>query len=211
MSEGRSVDPFGPPEPGMFAQMEGGRRGEILDAAMGVFADRGYDGGSMRDIARRVGVTEPALYRHFPGKEALFLALMRAAGGRLRDEAFQLVASVRPDGLRGQILAVLSDRRRATRRFGPVLRTVLSAVTHNPQFMDAYRAEIVEPVRRALVAKVEELDGTLGGTAADRDARVRALMSLVVGYFVTSAVLADSPDDAIADAVIRVMGWSADA
>ena len=41
--------------------LEPGRRGEILGAAAEVFAERGYESGSMRDIAARVGVSEPSL------------------------------------------------------------------------------------------------------------------------------------------------------
>ena len=55
--------------PAFFAEVEPGRKGEILDSALHVFAERGYDNGSMRDIARGVGVSEPALYRHFPAKK----------------------------------------------------------------------------------------------------------------------------------------------
>ena len=40
-------------------------------AAIGLIAGRGADAVSMRDIARIVGVTEAAIYRHFPGKDAL--------------------------------------------------------------------------------------------------------------------------------------------
>jgi len=118
----------------MVAELEPGRRGEILGAAAGVFAERGYQGGSMRDIAVRVGVTEPALYRHFPGKEALFLTLMRVAGGRVRDEAIRLIDHIRPETLRPQLIAAFADRRRALRFYGPVLRTVLSAAAYNPAF-----------------------------------------------------------------------------
>ena len=85
----------------MVTGLEPGRKGEILGAAAGVFAERGYDGGSMRDIAVRVGVTEPALYRHFPGKEALFLALMRAGGaGACATRPSALVDGVRPETMR---------------------------------------------------------------------------------------------------------------
>ncbi|GAC1345434.1 MAG: TetR family transcriptional regulator [Candidatus Dormibacteria bacterium] len=54
-----------------------GSREAILDAAQAVFADRGYDGGTMREIAQRAGV-DPALVHHFHGtKEQLFAAAMR--------------------------------------------------------------------------------------------------------------------------------------
>lgn len=53
-------------------------RQAILDAALDLFADRGYFGTSLRDIAAAVGVRESALYNYFPGKEALFEALIVA-------------------------------------------------------------------------------------------------------------------------------------
>ena len=53
-------------------------RQAILDAALGLFADKGYFGTSLRDVATAVGVRESALYNYFPGKEALFEAILAA-------------------------------------------------------------------------------------------------------------------------------------
>ena len=195
---------------GFFREAEPGRKGEILDAAMNVFTERGYDGGSMREIAGRVGVTEPALYRHFPGKEAIFLTLVQVVSGRMRNEAFALIDSVRPGTLRFQLITAFADRRKAVRVFGPMLRTVLSAASHHPRILNEYRTLIVHPVRDRLVSKAAELDAAFGlPDTADqtRDDRVRALMALFVGYFVSSLVMADAPDEAVADAAIRLMGW----
>ena len=50
---------------------EDGTPARIAAAAIQVFAEKGYDGASVRDIARRAGLTEGAMYRHFDGKEAL--------------------------------------------------------------------------------------------------------------------------------------------
>jgi AcrR family transcriptional regulator len=54
-------------------------RQTILDAALDLFAEKGYFGTSLRDIAAVVGVRESALYNYFRGKEALFSALIDAA------------------------------------------------------------------------------------------------------------------------------------
>jgi AcrR family transcriptional regulator len=54
-------------------------RQTILDAALHLFAEKGYFGTSLRDIAAVVGVRESALYNYFKGKEALFSALIDAA------------------------------------------------------------------------------------------------------------------------------------
>jgi AcrR family transcriptional regulator len=52
------------------------RRDEILDIAVGLFASRGYHGVSMDDIGSAAGVTGPALYHHFAGKEAMLAAAL---------------------------------------------------------------------------------------------------------------------------------------
>jgi AcrR family transcriptional regulator len=53
-------------------------RQAILDAALDLFADKGYFGTSLRDVAAAVGVRESALYNYFAGKDALFEALLTA-------------------------------------------------------------------------------------------------------------------------------------
>jgi AcrR family transcriptional regulator len=52
------------------------RREEILEIAVGLFAARGYHGVSMDDIGAAAGVTGPALYHHFAGKEAMLAAAL---------------------------------------------------------------------------------------------------------------------------------------
>ncbi|ALC26913.1 MULTISPECIES: TetR/AcrR family transcriptional regulator [Streptomyces] len=48
------------------------RRQLIAEAAGSVFSERGYHAASMEEIAAKVGISAPALYRHFPNKYALF-------------------------------------------------------------------------------------------------------------------------------------------
>jgi AcrR family transcriptional regulator len=51
-------------------------RGEIVEAAKRVFADRGYDGTSLRGVARAAGVDPALVHHYFDGKAALFVAAM---------------------------------------------------------------------------------------------------------------------------------------
>ncbi|SDY20241.1 transcriptional regulator, TetR family [Micromonospora pattaloongensis] len=66
------------------------RRDEILEIAVGLFASRGYHGVSMDDVGAAAGVTGPALYHHFAGKEAMLVAALipvsegLLGGGRAR-------------------------------------------------------------------------------------------------------------------------------
>ncbi|MGH7786245.1 MAG: TetR/AcrR family transcriptional regulator [Candidatus Binatia bacterium] len=50
------------------------RREQLLDAAVEAFAEHGFRGASTANIAARLGVSEPTLFRHFPSKRALYLA-----------------------------------------------------------------------------------------------------------------------------------------
>jgi AcrR family transcriptional regulator len=50
-------------------------RERILDAALDLFVEQGYDGTSLRQIAEQLGVTKAALYYHFESKEDILMAL----------------------------------------------------------------------------------------------------------------------------------------
>ena len=68
------------------------RRAEILSAAAELFAQRGYHGVSIGDLGRAVGLTGPALYRHFRGKEALLAEMLLDISERLLREGRRRVA-----------------------------------------------------------------------------------------------------------------------
>lgn len=58
-------------------------RERLLEAAMHLFASKGYAAASVRDIVNAAGVTAPSLYHHFGNKEGLFLAVLRATESRI--------------------------------------------------------------------------------------------------------------------------------
>jgi len=66
--------------------MVNGRKQQILDTAAGLFANRGFHGVSVHDIGTAVGVSGPALYRHFDGKDAILAEMLVDISNRLLDE-----------------------------------------------------------------------------------------------------------------------------
>ena len=52
------------------------RREALLDAAARLFAERGYSGTSIEDLGAAAGVSGPALYKHFVGKQAMLAAIL---------------------------------------------------------------------------------------------------------------------------------------
>ena len=55
-----------------------GRAAEIMAAAAGVFSERGFEGASVAEIARRAGISEGAIYKHFESKRHLLLEVIRS-------------------------------------------------------------------------------------------------------------------------------------
>jgi AcrR family transcriptional regulator len=69
------------------------RRDEILAAAVKLFHERGYHGTGMDDIGAEAGISGPAIYRHFKGKEEILEILLLDAARSALDEAREVVAA----------------------------------------------------------------------------------------------------------------------
>ena len=52
------------------------RKEAIVEAVQDVFAEKGFDGTTTRELAKAAGVSEALLYKHFPSKESLYAAML---------------------------------------------------------------------------------------------------------------------------------------
>lgn len=87
---------------------------EILRAAIKLFGERGLDGTSIRDIAEESGYTNPALYKHFAGKEELALHLFETCHRRLWTKCHTAIVTAKGfdaklEGYIGQILELVDE------------------------------------------------------------------------------------------------------
>jgi AcrR family transcriptional regulator len=69
----------------MSESTKAGTREQILQAALELFTQQGYDSTSLRQIAENQGLTKAALYYHFPAKEQMLLELTKPFLDGLRD------------------------------------------------------------------------------------------------------------------------------
>jgi AcrR family transcriptional regulator len=75
-----------PPAPVAAPTPAGARRDQLLAAAARLMADRGYHGVSINDIGAAAGVSGPAVYKHFPSKQAILNELLVEISERLLAE-----------------------------------------------------------------------------------------------------------------------------
>ena len=61
------------------------RREQLLDVGRSLFAERGYDGTAVEEIALRAGVSKPVVYEHFGGKEGLYAVVVDREVSRLME------------------------------------------------------------------------------------------------------------------------------
>ena len=80
------------------------RRPQILDAALGLFLERGYEKASMQAVADRAGVTKPVVYACFAGKEELFNALLAREEERILGELQTAFEAADLDDPRGTLV-----------------------------------------------------------------------------------------------------------
>lgn len=75
------------------SQLKADRRRQLLQAAARLIAERGYAGVRLEDLGAAVGISGPAVYRHFPNKEALLVELLVDISRRLFDGGTEVARS----------------------------------------------------------------------------------------------------------------------
>lgn len=165
-------------------------RREILDAAVDVMAERGVGGLSMSEVARRIGIRQPSLYKHFASLHAVYDEVFREGAERQLEAVARAVGGSAP-GLPALEAAIDAIGRLAMA--GPVVAQLLSW-RPVPDFTPSTAAfqpsvEMVGIVRATLRDAVAagQLD-----PAADSERGV-ALVSILVSGALTQQ-LANEPD-----------------
>ncbi|MFE2378124.1 TetR/AcrR family transcriptional regulator [Streptomyces sp. NPDC059398] len=140
------------------------RRESVIRAAMVEFARGGYRGTSTEVIAKRVGVSQPYLFRLFPNKEAIFLAasercveettavLTRAADGLAAEEALHAMA-------RAYQSLIAEDPDKLLMQMQVYVAAASAAASGDREFGEAARAAwmgLYDAVHLALGADVDE-------------------------------------------------------
>ena len=77
--------------PGKRAAQGRATRGQLIEVATSLFAGHGYEGTSIEAVLAAAGVSRGALYHHFAGKEALFVAVVTAVSDRAMAEVTEAI------------------------------------------------------------------------------------------------------------------------
>lgn len=140
----------------------------ILDAALSHFADRGYEGASLADIADTVGIRKASLYTHFASKNALYLEIFGDALAQEMQTARQCFADEPDSALPGSAYCAHLVGRHGESR---PLRFLLRASYVPP---DALETAITADYETYLAQLRRDFDARLRAWAGQRGKLVRA-------------------------------------
>lgn len=116
-------------------------RTSILQQAVHLFAQTGYSGTSMRDIARAVGISAAALYHHFPDKETLYFESVQYAVAEKTSE----------------ILVPLSAEESVENRLRGFISALIGFLADDPDFRRLLQREMLDGDKKRLRLLAEDI------------------------------------------------------
>jgi AcrR family transcriptional regulator len=151
------------------------RPGQILDAALEVFGERGVAAARLEDIGRRAGVSKATIYLYFPNKEALFREVIRATvvsqieGGERAFESFEGSATEAYKRHMERYWRFIRSP-----KFAPIFRLIHAEIDQHPDLARYYADEVVSRGHRLIASIVRR--GIEQGEFREMDPTVAARM-----------------------------------
>lgn len=178
------------------------RRSQLLETAVGVFAEQGYHAASMNDVAEAAGVTKPVLYQHFSSKRDLFVELLTSIGDELRDTIAKATADA--SGPRQQIEQGMVAYFRFVDTRTDSFRVLFgSGARRDPEF-----ASFARSVEESIAESIALLIVVDGQPASHRDVLANSIVGMTEAASRHWLAHDRSPDvDTLAEQLSR-MAWS---
>lgn len=156
-------------------------RQKVLDAARTLFAERGYEPATIRDIAKGAGMSTGAVFANFQDKAELFEAVLAEDMAKLAETL--KAAAATENSLRARLMAALSAGYHGSLEQLPLVQAVVARSWFQPVAAEMRTRAAITPllsvVTDALQAGVRE--GELR-----QDADVRLLSELIYGAFLSN-------------------------
>lgn len=188
------------------AQELAGRRADLLDAALEVFAEKGFDGAQISEIATLAEVSLASLYAMFKGKEDLYQAVTWRAAEAIRESVVAKVSGIpnpreRLLALIDSLFAAFDEQRAAMRIYTWGTQSVPWRLHHPPDEKDP-----IKDIYETFIAGLEDIAVELkaDGALSDIDKTVFALA--FAGAINTTALqlIRMHPEANVRDAAVSV-------
>jgi AcrR family transcriptional regulator len=174
------------------AQLVAARRTQILDAATRVFASKGFNRATIRDVAQAAGVADGTIYNYFANKTDLLFGLLDRLNDTERRPASLALAAEAP--FADYFRAYVRERVEALWSNADLFRAVLPELLANPDLRARYYDEVIAPTMALGEAAFEGL----AASGMMRDLNLPLSMRIVAGSLLGLMVLQLLGDETLA-------------
>jgi AcrR family transcriptional regulator len=174
------------------AQLVAARRTQILDAATRVFASKGFNRATIRDVAQDAGVADGTIYNYFANKTDLLFGLLDRLNDTERRPAS--LAQAADTSIPEFFRAYLRERVEALWSNADLFRAVLPELLANPELRARYYDEVIAPT----MALGESAFQRLAASGMMRDLDLPLSMRIVAGSVLGLMVLQLLGDETLA-------------
>ena len=166
------------------------RRNQILDAALTVFAKKGFTRATTKEIARTAGVSEGTIYNYFDSKADLLIGIMtRLAELEHLDE--ELASALQGDA-RDFLIAIFRHRMGLIQQNGEMIQAVMPEMLVNPALRERFYQQFVLRIATLLERYIQTRVELGHIRPVDAALTARAIQSMFVGMLVLR-ILGDEP------------------
>lgn len=171
---------------------------DLLDVAREVFLERGYNGASMDDVAKRAKISKSSLYREHASKKSLYAAVVHRWAEAGRHAMRPSLERLRGSGDLRQGLIELAESMRAGILSPPVLemrRLVTAEALTHPEVAREYLEESWNTNIRNLGGALKEIADKGALRIDDADAAAAQFTWLTIGASLNARLLGAEPED----------------
>ena len=156
------------------------RQAQILDAAAGLFAEKGFQRTTTREIAEQAGVSEGTIYNYFANKQDLLMGIM-ARMTRIDDFKEEVAEGVASPDPRKFFTAIIRERMEIANQNRQTVEALLPEILVNPDLAGRFFSEFIESTISLLETHLEArvAEGQL--RPVDIPLTVRSLQATFVG------------------------------
>ena len=163
------------------------RREDILNTSLKLFAEKGFHGTSMRDIAREAEITEGLIYHYFAGKRDLFKAI-------IEEHSFLPLLRTLPElagqlDLRGLLLVLARGFFDVLRQNTQLARLLLQEVQVFPEEKEAFFADAVGQSINELAEILAKRMNERASAQVDPQVAARIFFNALLAFFVEQEIL----------------------
>lgn len=171
------------------------KQAQILQAAIEIFAEKGYASSSTSEIAEKANVAEGTIFRHYKTKKDLLISIVTPFMTKFTFPFFashfaKHVFDQPPEELESLLRILLKNRFEFAKENSPLLRIVLQEIAFHPELQERFQQVFLEEVFPKFENALDHLKKKGEIVEFPNASMVRMIISSAVGFLVTRFIIA---------------------